>query len=149
MLFILVFSHNDRHGSAPPSFPSICQADRRQRRRDGTENSRWKVWHGFRLGNALYHSGTGRSDSATGTIAVKCLVHRPPYTSVGTIHGTILIPKVPVSFQQVVGVSYPTICLFNPRFQSQAKMGLVWDTGLMTTGHAALYSICIGHTENS
>jgi hypothetical protein len=30
----------------------------------------------------------------------------------------------------------------------RAKLGLVWDTGLMTTGQAALYSVCIGHTEN-
>jgi hypothetical protein len=36
--------------------------------------------------------GTGRFDGATGTFVVKRLVNRPTLTSVGTIHGTIVIP---------------------------------------------------------
>jgi hypothetical protein len=36
--------------------------------------------------------GTGRFDGATGTFTVERLVNRPTLTSVGTIHGTILIP---------------------------------------------------------
>ena len=38
-------------------------------------------------------------------------------------------------------------CL-NARFRSQAKLGLAWDKGLMTTGQVALYSVYIGHTEH-
>ena len=36
--------------------------------------------------------GTGRFEGASGAFVVRCLVHRPTLTSVGTIEGTILLP---------------------------------------------------------
>lgn len=41
-----------------------------------------------------------------------------------------------------------TLIYLDPRLLPSAKIGLAWDTGLMTTGQVTLYSVCISYTEN-
>jgi hypothetical protein len=61
-----------------------------------------------------------------------------------------IVPPVSINISRLIYNCWPE---FIPGWMDswlpmKAKLGLTWDTGLMTTGQAALYSVYIDHTEH-